>query len=98
MKKIIKISFLAILIGTSLDAYSIEKEGNWWYIYNGNDIVGSYTNIDTWDGRYSVCCDSPELSQYDKKYRDSSNYYLVKHYETKRKAQNVILKYCKKRY
>lgn len=92
MKKILLILTFSIV---SLFAYDVEREGDWWYIYDGNDIVGAYSK-GSW-GDYYVGCDSPKLSQSQKKYIDSSNYYLNKTYSSKREAKNAIIKYCKRR-
>lgn len=93
MKKILLILTFGIV---SLFAYDVEKEGNWWYVYNGNDIVGAYSYSNGL-GKYSISCDSPKLSQSEKRYVDSSNYYSNKFYSSKREAESTITKYCKKR-
>jgi len=95
MKKVLLVLTFSIV---SLFAYDVEKEGNWWYIYNGNDIVGAYSKV-SFNGKYSVGCDSPKLDQNEKRYRErggNANYQMTKYYPTQREAKNTIIKYCKR--
>ena len=91
MKNVLLILTFSIV---TLSAYDVEKEGNWWYVYNGNDIVGAYSESGS---KYTVGCGDPKVSSYQTKYIDSSGYYMFQMYKTKREAQNAITQYCKKR-
>jgi len=93
MKKILLILTFSII---SVFAYDVEKEGDWWYIYDGNDIVGAYSKV-SYSGKYMVGCDSPKLGQSQKRYRETDSYPMNKTYSTKREAKNTIIRYCKKR-
>jgi len=96
MKNIIKKGIVSLSLFSTLGAYSIEKEGSWWYIYDGSDIVGAYSKV-SWSSKYSVGCDSPKLAQGEKIYREIDSYPMSKYYSTKTEAQSIIIKYCKKR-
>ena len=95
--KLLKIVLFSLVVSVSLSAYNVEKEGNWWYIYNGNDIVGAYSK--SWNGKYSVGCDSPKISQNKKKYKELDSCYMpmLKTYSSQREAKNTIIRCCKKR-
>jgi len=92
MKKILLILTFSIV---SVFAYDVEKEGDFYLVYDGNDIVGSYYKSVM--GEYSVGCDSPKLMQHQKRYRETDSYPMNKTYSTKREAESTITKYCKKR-
>ncbi len=92
MKKILLILTFSIV---SLFAYDVEKDGKYWFVYSGNDIVGAYRE---WSDEYRANCGNPNLSIYDKKYVDKRYpSYVMDTFKTKREAQNAIIQYCEKR-
>jgi len=92
MKNVLLILTFSIV---TLFAYDVEKDGKYWFVYSGNDIVGAYTE---WYDEYRANCGNPNLSVYDNKYVDKrSIIYVMDTFKTKREAQNAIIQYCKKR-
>ncbi len=90
MKNVLLILTFSIV---TLSAYDVEKEGNWWYVYNGNDVVGAYT--DYYGNGYKIICGNPNKSVYDNKYINRT--YIMYNVTTKREAKNTIISNCVKR-
>ena len=91
MSQAIKIGLLLIM-AISLNAYEVEKEGKWWYVYKGNDLVGAYSK---WFDKYTVCCGSPKKPIAENKYISLKTNVMYR--ETKREAENAIINNCYKR-
>ncbi len=77
-------------------SYEIEKEGDWFYMYNGNDLVGAYSKHKYGDS-YTAGCGDPKKSSSENKYFDGSGYYMYQSFKTTRESQNAISKYCNKK-
>jgi len=92
-----KIVLLILTVGSSLNAYTVEKNGSWFYIYNNSDIVGAYSS--SWNGKYSVGCDSPKVPQNQKRYKEISSCYMpmLNTYSSQSEAKNTIIRCCKRR-
>lgn len=92
MKKIVLALSFSII---SLLAYDVEKEGDRWYVYDGNNLVGTYTYM-SYLAKYSMGCGDPSKGFYETKYADSRGTY-TEYYKTKRDAKNAVIQYCKRR-
>ena len=95
INNILKITLATLIASVSLNAYDVEKNGSWYYVYNNSDLVGAYST--SWNDKYMVGCDSPKKPQNEKTYRETNSYAMSAFYATQREAKNVIIRYCKKR-
>ena len=87
---------LFIFMGSAY-SYEIEKEGKYWYVYSGDDIVGSYAYRDLY-GAYQANCGSPMESVYDNIYiHKRGQTYFMDTVSTKREAKNLVINNCVKR-
>ncbi|MGJ0336105.1 hypothetical protein [Aliarcobacter cryaerophilus] len=93
MKKVLLILTFSLV---NSFAYDVDKEGKWWYIYNGNDVVGAYT--DYYGNGYKMSCGDPNKSVYDNKYINKlGQTYIMDNVTTERVAKNTIISNCVKR-
>ncbi|NOR57624.1 MAG: hypothetical protein GQ474_03780 [Sulfurimonas sp.] len=94
--KTLKIVLISLIASVSLNAYDVEQNGDWSYVYDGNDIVGAYSNK-TWNKKYTASCGSPKLSIYENMYKETNKQAMLQSYSSASAAKNIITQYCKKR-
>lgn len=95
INNILKIILVSLIASVSLNAYDVEKNGRWYYVYNSSELVGAYTIV-SFNNKYMVGCDSPKKPQNKKRYRETNTYAMSNFYTSKREAENTIMRYCKK--
>ena len=93
IRNIFFVVLLQIIVGSSY-AYEVEQEGDRWYVYRGNELIGTYSHMSWPTSQYSYGCGDPSKGFYETKYADVRGTY-TEFYKTKRAAKNAIIKFCK---
>lgn len=96
ISKNLKRLFLAyIFLTNGAFAYDVEKEGKRWYVYNGSELIGTYSYFDAIE-KYSIGCGDPKVGFYETKYANIKGTY-TEYYSTQRDARDAVIVNCRKR-